>query len=256
MSQLISYGGGVNSTAMILLLFSQGKHYPIVYAETGIEKPQTDEYIPYFENYLKKKYGEKIEKISPRTHIHLYGERIRKNNIIDVTDYCEKIYTVPKFPSRWCTSYFKRDPIMRWGKEKNIFIHAIGYAADESHRAKYPTGKYSHSYPLIEEDITRQGCVDIIESAGLYVPEKSGCYICPFQRDIEWRKLYKNHAETWTEAKLIESKVSKAIGRKVTIHNSGYSLQEYEDGWKTENPLFPDFNEQNYSDKQCPYCNL
>jgi len=50
-------------------------------------------------------------------------------------------------------------------------------------------------YPLIEMDISRRQCLDIIEESPYPSVKKSGCYICPYAGLNEWATLKKNHPE-------------------------------------------------------------
>lgn len=74
----------------------------------------------------------------------------------------------------------------------------LGIAADESWRM--PLAKR----PLVDRGIGRDGCVQIIEGAGLPVPHKSGCYICPFQRNDQWRELWMRHSALFERAAGLE----------------------------------------------------
>lgn len=254
-SALISFGCGVNSVAMIILLYCRNFRFPIVFADTGVEKIETYEYLCYFNNFMKETFETQINIISPYTHMHLYEKRIREHQLHTIEKYCYNQGAVPMICARWCTSGYKRDPIRRWGKENSIFTHLIGYAADESSRAKVEKdGKYYLSYPLIDEGITRKDCINIIQRVGLYVPEKSGCFFCPFQKEKEWRYLKLNDSDRWKRAKNIEKNASIMAERKITILSNFYSLKDYENGWKQENPLFPYLID--HSRHQCPYCRI
>lgn len=250
---LISYGGGVNSTAMIIHLFERGKFYPIVFADTGSEQPETYQFIKYFESFLEKKYGAFINVISPKTHKHLYAPRIIKAYANSLEEMCLKTGVVPFIAFRWCTADWKRDPIRKWGKEQDIYTHLIGIAVDEVKRAKKKKdGRYYNEYPLIGADIDRNECVEIIKRAGLIPPKKSGCFFCPYQRKREWKKLLEKHPELFKRAETMEENASLSAGRKVTMRADDYSLKEMKVNFKQENPLF-DFRD--YDDMGCFMCN-
>lgn len=86
----------------------------------------------------------------------------------------------------------------------------IGFDATEDHRAKSGGGTYAVSkglnlcpekgmpvyadrydvrYPLREQGIVRERCREIIEEAGLPIPPKSACFICPASKEYEISRL-------------------------------------------------------------------
>ena len=44
-------------------------------------------------------------------------------------------------------------------------------------------------YPLIDLQITRQDCINIIRDAGLPVPPKSSCWFCPYHTKDDRRRI-------------------------------------------------------------------
>jgi hypothetical protein len=80
----------------------------------------------------------------------------------------------------------------------------IGIAADEAHR------KGEALRPLVELGIGRQGCIDIIAQEGLPIPHKSGCYICPFQGNAQWRELWERFPELFDRAMMLEESTRRS----------------------------------------------
>tara|TARA_Y100000310_G_C20612724_1_gene778880 strand:- start:1069 stop:1536 length:468 start_codon:yes stop_codon:yes gene_type:complete len=82
-------------------------------------------------------------------------------------------------------------------------ILILGISAEEKKRAKFLG--YDHTYyPLIEQDIDREGCFDLCKKARLPTPRKSGCYFCPFQRKAQWIELFTDHIELFKQVENIE----------------------------------------------------
>jgi hypothetical protein len=52
--------------------------------------------------------------------------------------------------------------------------------------------------------MAREDCKQFIQNYGLPVPQKSGCWICPFQRNEQWRKLKRLHPDLYEKAKTLE----------------------------------------------------
>lgn len=219
--KIISFGGGVNSVAMTILLYGRGERWPIVMSDTGSEQPETYCYLETFNAWLKKNYGVAVVIVSR-------GETLE--------DYCIHRNLVTSAGFRWCTDKFKKRPIEKAFGSKVISL--IGIAADESHRAKpFPLKEY----PLVDEGITREGCKEIIRSAGLPIPKKSGCYFCPFQPAREWKRLYENHRDLWDKAKNMEEAAKKAGRGMATFIPSGTTLLQLEETFLNQGSFgFPD----------------
>ena len=63
--KIISFGGGINSVAMTIMLYEQNEICPCVFADTLAEHPETYYYMDYFEKEFMSKYGQKIIRLSP-----------------------------------------------------------------------------------------------------------------------------------------------------------------------------------------------
>ncbi len=219
--KIISFGGGVNSVAVTIMLYGRGERWPIIISDTGVEQPETYCYLDTFDAWLKEKYG-------------VVATRVSKGETLE--EYCIERNLVPSAGFRWCTDKFKKRPIEKaFGKE---VVSLIGIAADESHRAKpYPLKEY----PLVAEGITREGCKEIIRAAGLPIPKKSGCWFCPFQSMGEWKRLYENHPDLWEKAKTMEANANKAGRGAATFIPNGTTLLQLEDTFKNQGSFgFPD----------------
>ena len=62
---IISFGAGVNSVAMTIMLYKRGEIYPCIFADTMAEHPETYYYMDYFEKEFMSKYGQKIIRLNP-----------------------------------------------------------------------------------------------------------------------------------------------------------------------------------------------
>jgi hypothetical protein len=211
MSELVSFGGGVNSAALVILLVNEGWRGPIVYADTEADWPETACWMGYFERDWLKPRGLEITVLRGEWR---KDKRIKDRGLIE---FCEFTGMVPFPATRWCTQIFKIEPVNAWAEAHGITIQLIGIAADEAHRQK------GRPCPLIDRGITRQGCIDIIQAEGLDVPQKSGCTICPFQRDSQWRELWHRHPDLFERAARLEESVPRTIaGRtRATLDPSG-----------------------------------
>jgi hypothetical protein len=164
MNKIISFGGGVNSIAMTIMLYKRGEIYPCVFADTMAEHPETYCYMDYFEREFMSKYHQKIVRISPVDTPEYYWDA-QKN--ISLENYFINKKTCPMTLQKFCSFNFKRHPLCEYAPKP----HVIGFALDEKHRANR-----DEIYPLITGGVTRQGCIDIIKKEGLKIPRKSGCF--------------------------------------------------------------------------------
>jgi hypothetical protein len=106
-------------------------------------------------------------------------------------------------PKYWCTHKFKIKPLMQYFKPPAYSM--LGIDAGEAHRAKIVSEKgIENRYPLVEAGISRDGCKEIIRAHGLPVPQKSGCFICPYQRQGQWKRLRAKHPDLFCRAEQLE----------------------------------------------------
>jgi len=184
---MISFGAGVNSVAMTVMLVDEGWRGPIVFADPGAEHPDTYCHIDYFEREWLNPRGLEVTRLSPKLTPDLYPPSYR----MDIVTKCRLKQIVPIILNRWCTTEYKRKPLTKWARTHGIEWQNIGIAAEESHRARFAEFQgIALEYPLVDRRIGRDQCKEIIVAAGLSMPPKSGCWLCPFQRLSEWRELY------------------------------------------------------------------
>lgn len=164
----LSYGGGVNSTALAIMLCNeqlpQYVPFEIIFADTKTEKDETYSYIDNIFIPFLEKHNKKLLIVSAKE---------------GVLERWERLSVTGSRIIRACTVESKINPINRYISEHGGGDQLIGFDAGEPHRAICRAGKH---YPLVEEGIDRESCERIIKVAGLPVPAKSGCWCCPFMR--------------------------------------------------------------------------
>ncbi len=224
--EILSFGGGVNSTALAILLVNRGWRGHIVMADTGAEHLETYCYMRMFEaEWLKPRRLEiTMLKGLPWQRVH-GGETL--------IEHCERRALIPMSAVRWCTVDWKIDPLARYAQHIGAERMLIGIAADEAHRQK------DRICPLVDEGITRKGCIEIIKAEGLDVPQKSGCYICPFMRTSQWRGLWERHPDLYERAAKLEELSSEKRGRFATFDPDGKrTLRDLARGFKSQSTMF------------------
>lgn len=238
MKNYLSFGGGVNSVAMMLLLLDEGVEFESVYVDHECDWPETREYVEMFRvsyplTVIKPEYKREKDKIF--------------NNLYD---FCEYRNIIPLRQNRWCTKNFKVDPLHRYF-QKPCFV-MLGIDAGESHRARLSSNKgMENRYPLIERDIVRSDCVEIIKAHGLPVPIKSGCWFCPFQRISQWRLLRRKHPDLFCKAVEMEKRsLEYALAKGRTKENSTIVKPKTLTEWINEKDSYL-FQELTYPPCQC-----
>jgi len=206
--RILSFGGGVNSTAIIALALLGEMEMPdyIVFSDTGAEWPHTYQYLDYIE-----KEGIRIT--------YLTGG----NKGMTMIEWCQFKNYIPCRMNRWCTDYWKRAPLDKFAKAFPGSEQLIGIDAGEERRAK--NKKKSLRYPLIEMGINRQECKQVILRAGLGVPKKSGCFICPYQRKGQWIELKKKHPELWRIA--VDLEKGTVSDKGIFTYKNGLTIEEF-----------------------------
>ena len=230
MHQVVSYGAGVNSTALIIMLVNRGWRGDIVFSDTGCEWPETYCFIDYFEREWLKPRGLNIIRLSGVPYHKIKGG-------LTLIEYCETSRVIPMAAVRWCTLEWKVKPIKYWCADNGNPEQLIGIAADESHRQP------GANRPLVDAYLTRENCISIIEKEGLDVPRKSGCYICPFQRPSGWRELWSNHPDLFERVATIEGSCTKDSndGYIATLDPAGkVTLRQRQDGFERQVLMFDD----------------
>jgi hypothetical protein len=224
MSEMVSFGAGVNSVAMTIMLVNDGWRGPIVFADTGGEWPETYCYLRTFEDEWLRPRGLEVTRVSVETHPELYKDKRLTGDINTLEAFSLSRGIVPILASRWCTVMFKRDPLVNWRMAHNLDMTCLGISASEPRRVRDDPNV---RYPLYEEGITRGGCRRIIQAEGLEQPIKSGCFFCPGQRLDNWRRLYYEHPDLYERAALMEETASAHCQKWATLDPHQISLREH-----------------------------
>ena len=205
----LSFGGGVNSVALMLWLIEHDIEFEAVFADHGGDYPETYEYVDML---LAKGYEITVLKTSKKA----------RGKELCLYDYCYEYRMTPGIRFRWCTSIFKVQPLIEYQKRPCFVL--LGISAEERRRS-YKRADYSNGavrdYPLIQHNIDRNECKRIIERHGLPVPPKSGCFFCPFQKASEIRALYHRCDDLFDKALELEKRNVEYNKQKGKIQ-SGY----------------------------------
>lgn len=194
MAEILNYGGGTQTAAMCVLV-AQGKlprpDY-VIAADTGREMPSTWEYADRYMRPLLATVG---------LELHIAGHELATRDLYSGNgDLLVPVYTeTGKLPT-YCSSEWKREVVRRYARRAlgtgTDLTNWIGFSLDEVRRVK---GEEGRRYPLIDLMLTGADCQAVILAAGLPLPRKSRCFMCPHQHNAEWREV-RADADLWRQA--------------------------------------------------------
>lgn len=217
----VSYGGGVQSTAL-LVLAAQGRiDFPLfLFSNVGddSENPRTLEYVKQHAEPYAEQHG--IELVTLQRIMQRTGQP--RTLWEDLTREGSKSLKIPVRMSngapgtRSCTATYKIEVIGRELKRRgataeNPATIAIGISVDEIHRANNRKVE-SHEqivYPLLDLGLRRTDCMRIIRKAKLPVPPKSSCFFCPFHRPETWHDMRREQPAEFEKACQLEDRLNR-----------------------------------------------
>lgn len=218
--KVISYGGGVQSSALIVLA-TQGKLGHIdaaLFSNVGddSEHPSTLSYVRDIMQPWAAERGITVHELTPIRNgkpTSLYKEVTQTGSRRDLIP----VYGEQGNPlSRACTADFKIKTIHRWLRQngatkKEPATVCLGISTDEIERAgRGKDGTVERrTYPLLDLGFNRTDCMKIISDAGLPVPPKSSCFFCPFHSETVWSELRRDDPELFQKAQHMEDIIQK-----------------------------------------------
>ena len=224
--KLISYGGGVQSTCMVLMALKGAFERPdvVVFADTGSEMPSTYSTVDQVEQLC---VDDGLEFVRVQ-HGILYEDYIKQG-------------ILPRIGNSSCTGNYKINPIRRYLRANQCEDGPkpwsevwIGITTDESRRMRESDVKWvKNRFPLIEANMSRDDCQTWINENYIGInPEKSGCFHCHFNKANHWGKLKRDHPELFAIALEMEESANKGqyefrngLYRNKTIKIFDYSHQ-------------------------------
>lgn len=196
--QVVSYGGGVQSVAMCVLVVLGKLPRPdyIVIADTGREATSTWDYLDEVMQPFLDRAGLRVD-IAPHdlSTVDLYSHK---------GEVLMPLHTSTGQLRTYCSVEWKKRVCNRWLRAQGVQQGDIwiGFTLDERHRATLKEGVQwvTIRYPLLELMLTREDCEQVIQQAGLPLPPKSSCWMCPHRGNAQWRYLRDNYPDDWQAA--------------------------------------------------------
>ena len=214
---IVSYGAGVDSTAMILKMIDE--KIPIdhvVFADTGGELPETYKTVQYMKDYLSKR--------------NIPFQTVKNFSFITLFERCIGRHVFPDTFKRWCTRDFKVAPIHRFYRKffKGFMINEyLGIDAAETKRCRTAKEDYiTKFYPLVDWNMDRLDCEKYIFERKFPYVIKSGCYFCPFNSLLRWDYIKKKHPKLYKLCKKLERN-SKHYERGMRLIKQNKNTDDY-----------------------------
>lgn len=234
----VNFGGGLNSTALVVDLVSVGyRPHWVLFADTGDERPATYANVVRLARWLEA-HGLRLS-VTRWWRQRAKDERTeegRRNADAAVARLAEWETWRPGVPGEWfetlgdyslrtgympsvaygyagCTTKFKRQPAERWRLANGFAdtVYAIGFDANEharvaKRRCQSTDGVgFEPWYPLYALKVDREGCAKIVAAHDMPAVPKSACSFCPHNKSHEWQALAVSEPTKFAEALAIEA---------------------------------------------------
>ena len=226
---IVAYGGGTNSTAMLIGMHDRGIPVDLIlFADTGNEQPHTYAFLPIMNEWLTA-HG--MPEITVVEYVDKNGDRLT------LEQECLRSGTLPAlaYGHKKCSLKHKVEPQEKfcnnyqpckevWARGEKV-VKYIGFDAGEERRRDnaivydMTDPKYRKEYPMIDWNWYREDCIAAIEKEGLPLPGKSSCFFCPAMKKSEIRTLYHKHRDLYERAIALEKNAKpnlisvKGLGR-------------------------------------------
>ena len=208
MLNFISLGGGVQSSTIAL----KAAHKEItpmpdgaIFADTGAEPKKVYEWLDWLEKQLP-------------FPVHRVTAGNLRDDLLESAKDRRRIASPPLFSGtgmlwRQCTQEYKIAPINKFiGKRECILW--IGISQDEIIRKKPNQRKnITNRWPLLELEMTRNGCLKWMRENKYPMPSKSACTFCPYHDNRTWRDMKMSDAESFADAVLVDNAIRAGIGK-------------------------------------------
>lgn len=249
MLEVLSLGAGVQSTT-VLLMSCEGelpKHDHAIFADTGWEPAAVYRHLEWLRGVA--------ESHGIRFHVVQQGDLkddALRSQVRGKASEGRRWASLPYFTlgsndergmiRRQCTYEYKIRPIERClrrdvlglkprqrAPQEPVVRQWRGISLDEWQRVRKSGHRWMVTWhPLVEMRMTRQGCLQWMESHGYPEPPRSACIGCPFHHDNEWRDMRDNRPEEWQDAVEFDRAIRKCGGMRgdVFLHAQRVPLDE------------------------------
>lgn len=211
---VVSFGGGVNSSGMLLGMYEKGIACDVIlFADPGAEKPETYHHRNEFSEWLVAHGYPPITTVREERWT-LEQECLDKKTLPSIVTgmrSCSDKYKI-RPQKRYVAELPEAQEIWRGGGSVTRFI---GFDAGEPWRVQEAeSSRYVNRFLLVEWGWDREDCIAAFERHGLPIPPKSSCFYCPEMTEREIVDLNDNHPELAQRAIAMEHNNTTLYGVK------------------------------------------
>lgn len=237
---VLSLGAGVQSSALAMM-YAEKQLTPMpdfaVFADTQGEPEKVYAWLDWLEKQLPfdvfriSKGNLAEEAIRVRTS-KITGKKYIGGSTIPV--FLFKNGERKGFLPRGCTTDFKIKPVRTFlrrkckikNKEVDVKINLMmGISTDEATRMKPSRVAWiKHTFPLIENNLSRTDCLNWFKEKKLDLPPKSACIFCPYHSIKFWKDMKKNTPEEFKKAVEYEKRVKAAYNATDEFKDAIYDV--------------------------------
>jgi hypothetical protein len=262
--KILSYGGGLDSFAMLLTAIKRGELPDVVvFMDTGHpldpgEWPGTYKHVAEVVRPLCAQHGIEFVYID-HTNYPVRGGT--KGEARSLFAWWEARKSMPMAgPGRQCTTIAKVERFERWANDRypdqDIEVW-IGFEAGEDDRVAKdpntganrkapkrlkkgakPRARRHNRFPLMEQNLCRCRCEALVRESGYPVPRKSACMACPFGSLGDWQTFARELPEQF--ARVVKMEADRPITKpKAGVHDGlKLSIMGFRKGKGTPLPVF------------------
>jgi 3'-phosphoadenosine 5'-phosphosulfate sulfotransferase (PAPS reductase)/FAD synthetase len=155
---------------------------------------------------------------------------------------------MPSPTARYCTRFFKIEPIDLYLKDVGECELMIGLNADEENSRDGNWGlneNVNYLYPLVDDGYTRDDCEEILIEHNLHpnMPVfmlRGGCKFCPFKAKKEYKAMYFLSNKEFLEVMNFEEKIQDRRNKFYSIMGNGQTMRQLMQECESEKVMFED----------------
>ena len=238
---VLSFGAGVQSTALALLSGNQKTSIPVfdfgIFSDTGAEPDSVYDCLEKVKKHASFPIITAIHKKGLKHSIH--EAKQTGSGFVGVPFFTKKENGSIGMLRRQCTNHYKIQPVHKEIRKQlgytkgqhvkhtvNVFI---GISRDEMTRMTTPQHKWmNHVYPLVQMEWTRSHCLDFLKKEWKHKVGKSSCTFCPYHDNQAWREMKNNDPNSWNEALMIDETIRNGFQHtkeSLYLHRLGVPLK-------------------------------
>lgn len=246
---IVSYGGGVNSVAMLVGMKARAiVPDAVVFSDTRGEKPETYDHMASVVSPWLASAG--FPTITTVCRADFPNSRVGDESL---EAECLRLGTLPSraYGFGTCADKWKIDPFKWWARSWQpavdawdsaaVVTRAIGYDAGEERRVGPESDRgFAKWFPLIEWGWDRDRCIAEIRAAGLSIPPKSACFFCPSSTKAEILALRAKRTALYERALAIEERALSTGRWAVAGLGRRFSWRDLGEADAAQRALFPE----------------